>query len=354
MKKIMISPSRYVQAAGVLGDLPHHVAELGTKGLLVASGGGAGRAGIDDSTLVKGGFQGECTKAEITRLAALARETGCDVIVGLGGGKALDSAKAVAAEHRLPVIVVPTIASTDAPCSALAVIYTEDGAFEEYRFFPRNPDLVLVDCAVIARAPARFLVAGMGDALSTWFEARACSRSNADNTRGGKSTLAGLAIAELCYRTLIADGERALRSCEAGVVTPALENVIEANTLLSGLGFESSGLAAAHSVHNGLTRLPETHGALHGEKVAFGVLVQLVLENAPSAEFDEVIGFCRRVGLPTRLSQLGITDPAAGRLMAVAEGAVAPGESIHNLPFPVTAGEVLAAILVADRIGAAD
>jgi glycerol dehydrogenase len=355
MKKVMVSPAKYVQGAGELENLATYIGDLGKKALLVASPDSCRRvraeldgcAGLIDA----GGFNGECSKKEIARLCELAVARGSDVVVGLGGGKAIDTAKAVAFYRKTPVIVVPTIASTDAPCSALSVIYTESGAFEEYLFFNRNPDVVLVDTAVIAKAPLRFLVAGMGDALSTWFEARACVRSDADNTKGGKTTKAALAIAELCYRTLLEDSVKAKAACEAQVVTKALENIIEANTLLSGIGFESSGLAAAHAVHNGLTILEETHRAYHGEKVAFGTIVLLVLENAPQDELDQVIGYCRSVGLPTCLTDLGVEDASRERLLAVARAATAPGETIHNMPFEVTAEMVLGAILAADRLG---
>ncbi len=95
-------------------------------------------------------------------------------MVGIGGGKTLDTAKAIGYYQKLPVVVIPTIASTDAPTSALSVIYTEAGEFEEYLIYPKNPDMVVMDTAIIAKAPVRLLVSGMGDALSTWFEAKAC------------------------------------------------------------------------------------------------------------------------------------------------------------------------------------
>ena len=358
MKKILISPSRYVQGEGELNNLGSFVKPFGKKALLVAHKDDQARvqkfldASIknDPFEIVYGGFGGECTMKEIDRLRVLAKS--CDVMIGLGGGKALDTAKAVSHFELKPVIVVPTIASTDAPCSSLAVIYTEKSEFDQYMFFRNNPNLVLVDTGIIANAPARFLVAGMGDALSTWFEARSCARSNANNIPGGKSTMAALAIAELCYKTLLEDSVKAKAACEAKAVTPALENIIEANILLSGLGFESSGLAAAHAVHNGLTVLEETHHYWHGEKVAFGTIVHLVLENAPMAELKTVIDYCKSVGLPTCLKDLGIKEVTAEKIMKVAKGATAEGETIHNMPFPVTAENVYAAIMAADKLGA--
>jgi glycerol dehydrogenase len=361
MKKIMISPSKYVQGENQLVDLGKYVNDFGKKALLVASRDDQSRVQeylnkakeLNPFELVYGEFKEECTKNEIERLRKVKNDTNCDVLIGLGGGKALDTAKAVSHFENAPVIIVPTIASTDAPCSSLAVIYTEKSEFEEYIFFKKNPDLVLVDTTIIAKAPTRFLVAGMGDALSTYFEARSCQRSFANNIPGGKSTNAALAVAKLCYDTLLEDSVKAKAASDSNVVTPALENIIEANILLSGLGFESSGLAAAHAVHNGLTVLEETHKYFHGEKVSFGVIVHLVLENAPKNELNEVLNYCKSVGLPTCLKDLGIVDVTSEKIMAVAKGTVAEGETIHNMPFKVTAEDVYGAILAADKIGGA-
>jgi glycerol dehydrogenase len=259
---------------------------------------------VPGATVIK--FNGEVSPGEITRVAGAARETAADAIVGVGGGKTLDTAKAVAHPAGLSLVVVPTIASTDAPTSALSVVYDDDGAFLEYRFFGRNPDAVLVDTAIIAQAPVRLLVAGIGDGLSTFFEADASSTTRKPTMAGGPPLLAATTLARLCYDTLLADGEAARHACELGVVTPALDRVVEANTLLSGLGFESGGLAAAHAIHNGLTVLHETHDYWHGEKVAFGVIALLVLEGRQQQLINEVVDFCLRVGLPVTLGDIGV------------------------------------------------
>ncbi|MFJ2973270.1 glycerol dehydrogenase [Kluyvera sp. NPDC087067] len=296
-------------------------------------------------------FNGECSHAEINRLGAIAKQKGCKGVVGIGGGKTLDTAKAIGYYQHLPVVVIPTIASTDAPTSALSVIYTETGEFEEYLVYPKNPDMVVMDTAIIAKAPVRLLVAGMGDALSTWFEAKACFDARAVSMAGGYSTAAALSLARLCYDTLLAEGEKARLAAEAGVVTMALERIVEANTYLSGIGFESSGLAAAHAIHNGFTILEECHHLYHGEKVAFGTLCQLVLQNSPMEEIETVLGFCQKVGLPMTLAQMGVKDGIREKILAVAEATCAEGETIHNMPFAVTAQSVYGAILAADRLG---
>jgi glycerol dehydrogenase len=169
--------------------------------------------------------------------------------------------------------------------------------------------------------------------------------------RRGASTRSVLALAELCYRTLLEDGAEGSRSVAARVVTPALERLVEANTLLSGLGFESSGLAAAHAVHNGLTVARPTHSFFHGEKVAFGTLVQLVLEGKPRAQIREVVDFSLEVGLPVTLAAIGLGELSGEMLERIAVRATAPGETMHNEPFAVTPDLVADAILAADALG---
>ena len=293
-------------------------------------------------------FGGECSQPEIDRGIAAATAGDASTIIAAGGGKALDTGRAVGVAAGLRVVMCPTLASNDAPCSAVSVVYTETGEVERVMHHPRNPELVLVDSTLIANSPARYLVAGMGDALATWFEARTVVEANKANELGGAPSMSALALSRLCFDTLLADGPAALAAVEANAVTPAVERLIEANTLLSGLGFESAGLAVAHSVHNGLTMLSPTHEFLHGEKVAFGLLVQLALEGRPSSEFRDVVNFSREVGLPTRLADIGLTDVSDDDLRVVAERSVAPSETAHNEPFAVTPGLILDGIQAAD------
>jgi len=284
-------------------------------------------------------------------VAEAASDAGADAIVGIGGGKTMDTAKSVAHPAGLPLVIVPTIASTDAPTSAVAVVYTEEGEFHEYRFFGRNPDAVIVDTSVIAGAPVRFLVAGIGDGLSTYFEADASSRTRKETMAGGAPTQAALAIARLCYDTLLEHGLAARLAVEQGAVTPAVEKVVEANTLLSGLGFESGGLGAAHSVHNGLTALEGTHDYWHGEKVAFGLITMLVLEERPAEVLEEVVDFCLKVGLPVSLEDIGVENASREDLEGVAEAACAEGETIHNMPIEIQPAMLVDAMIAADAFG---
>ena len=359
MARIFISPSRYIQGPGEMKKIGEYVAALGSKALVLISKGGHKRIGAEIEESFKGSkasltfdyFNGECSKNEINRVMDVAKKNGCDVIAGVGGGKIFDTAKAVAYHLNLPVAICPTIASTDAPCSALSVIYTDDGQFEEYLFLKANPNVVLMDTDIIAKSPARLTVSGMGDALATYFEARACLRSDASTCAGGKVGGAAMALAELCFKTLMTEGVKAKIALDAGACTDAVDKVIEANTLLSGIGFESGGLAGAHAIHNGLTILPECHHMYHGEKVAFGTLTQLVLENISKGDLDAILEFCIAVDLPVTLKQLGVENPSREKILSVAKAACAENDTLHNMPFEVTPELVADAIFAADAYG---
>lgn len=354
------SPGKYVQGAGELSNLGRNVKKLGNKFLIVISPNNIKRIGETIEESMKSvereysffEFGGETTKAEINNIMDAAKTGGCDAIIGVGGGKAIDAAKA-AAENLggLALAIVPTIASNDAPCSGVAVIYNEEGVVIKALITRRNPDIVLVDTDVIAKSPSRLLKAGIGDALATWFEARACKNSGAKNMARGTCSNTAYMMAKLCYDILMKDGLQAISDLEEKKATQALENVVEANIYLSGVGWESGGLAAAHAVNDSLVNMPETHGMYHGEKVAFGTIVQLVLENAPEKEMNEVLTFMKAAGLPMTLAQLGVSKIKEDELQKVAEAACVPTQSTKNLRADITPKEVAEAIIKADKIG---
>eukprot|EP00727_Mastigamoeba_balamuthi_P006211 m51a1_g2209 putative glycerol dehydrogenase (405) ;mRNA; r:186263-187762 len=327
-------PGKYIQGAGALGRLPGLVAEHGGRALVVCAGppvdrivetrvrplfaatGSAGEVRFEQ-------FAGEVTRAEIERLRGVCEGSGASVVVGIGGGKTIDAAKVVAEINGLDLVVCPTTASTDAPCSSIAIVYTPEGEFSETVHLRHNPNVVLMDTEVIVEAPPRFLAAGIGDALATWFEAESCqqtaSASSASSTDMG--SLTAYALARLCYDTLRKHGVLALAANEARAVVPAFERVVETNTLLSGLGFESGGLAMAHSVQEGLTALPQVRPFLHGEVVTIGVLASLFLHDWSEQQVADIFDFCDRVGLPTTLAHVGLAKVTDAELLVAANKA---------------------------------
>jgi glycerol dehydrogenase len=352
-----VFPGKYIQGEGLIAGLPASIRSFGKHGMILSSHSVKSnilpkylQTFVGNNILIEE-FRGECCEKELKRVSDIIVRNNIDVVVGMGGGKVIDTAKIVSDRAGLPVIIVPTIASTDAPCSGCAVIYSEVGVFESVYYQKMNPQVVLVDMHVIAGSPARFLVSGMGDALATWFEARSCERTQSMNECGGYSTMTGLNLAKLCYDTLLLYGHAAKTANENNIITPALYRIVETNILLSGIGFESSGLASAHSIHNGLSAMEETHVFYHGEKVAFGVLAGLHLTDALPSEMETVYSFCEKIGLPTTLNDIGLKNIDKSGLMKVATKACAPAEGIHHEAGTITPEKVMDAIIAADAMG---
>jgi glycerol dehydrogenase len=360
MASTLIFPGRYIQGYGVIKRLSPEIARLGQSAYIICGGTAYERllplvkeASGKQVRISAARLAAECCDEEIERFQRLVKEDRSEVIVGLGGGKILDTAKAVANNLKLPLISFPTVAASDAPCSALSVIYTLEGVHKRIMFHAKNPDVVLVDTKIIAEAPVRYLVAGMGDALSTWFEAESCWKNAAINMTmtGDTGSLTSYTLAHLCYQNLLEYGLSAKKACEAKVVTPALEHIVETNTLLSGVGFESGGTAAAHGIQQSFTVLKETHRFMHGEGVAFGALASLFLTDKPRSLIDEVYSFCESLGLPTTLAGIGLPQASDADLKRVALAAMDKDNPIHNEPLTVTPEAIIDAIKMADYEG---
>jgi glycerol dehydrogenase len=360
MKMVFIAPRKYVQGRGVMAEIGDYLKLLGKKPLLLWDGvvknlvGTTVLKSVADAglTAIPNVFSGEATKEEAERVAQIAREQGCDVVAGMGGGKVIDIAKAAAVYAGIRLMTVPTIAATDAPTSAASVWYDASSNFTGFDCWPFNPDIVLVDTEVIAKGPPRAFAAGMGDALSTWVEAEASYKSRAVNIAGGVATRAAMAIARLGYDTLLEYGVEALRAVKLGLVTPAVEKVVEANVLHSGLGFESGGLATAHMIANPLSNFPECRGLMHGEKVGFGIVTQLCLdEDTDVDEMHEIVDFEIAIGLPVTFADLHLEGVTRERLRTIGEACAGEGSLCRNHCFRVTVDSVVDAMLAADALG---
>jgi len=349
--KIMVFPGKYIQGNGAIKLLPEVMRKYGEKPFVVATKSMVVTAqGLmaDKGKVEK--FGGECSEKEIARILTMAGAYSATALAAVGGGKVIDCCKIVADKLNIPVVIAPTIASTDAPCSGCAVVYSDKGVFKYVYYQKHNPDVVLIDTDIISRAPVRYLISGMGDGLATFFEANSCRRSGSPNECGGLSTLTAMAIAGLCKDTILKYGRQAVNDAKKGIASDAVEAIIEANTLLSGIGFESGGLAAAHSVHNGLTVLPKTHSLYHGEKVAFGVITGLQLIDELNV-MDEVYDFFIDVGLPVCFEDLGVGDITEEQIKAVAENCCGEGNIMYHEPFTFNVNTIMDAMKKADFIG---
>jgi glycerol dehydrogenase len=249
-------------------------------------------------------------------------------------------------------VVAPTIASNDSPTSRLIVLYDEQHRLVGVDMLARNPDLVLVDTAVIVRAPIRFFRAGIGDAISKRYEAAQCLRSKGRNFFEGRPTQAAGLMADHCHTVIVAHGAEALSAVARHTCNEAVERVIEATVLMSGLGFESGGLSLSHALLRGLTAMPDLARALHGEMVAFGTLVQLILEYRPAVEVRTHAALLVALGLPVSFAELGRISFSAEELRRIAELALQASYAAH-FQRPLVAAEVVDAIRQADALGRA-
>jgi glycerol dehydrogenase len=348
--KIFVAPLRYVQGPDALSQLGEQldIIGVGRPLLLVSKSARKVTGEVATESLRRNDlphaftdFGGECTWDEIERVRETCIKGGHDAIISCGGGKTIDTGRAAAAASAVMVnkfppefiprigasvacINIPTVAATDASTSASSLVYNQQGVMEAALAFPTNPAMVLVDTGVIARAPARLLVAGMGDALATFFEADVCRRTGTPSFHtGAQSTMTAQTVARLCLQILLEHGLQATKEAEAGVPGPGIEAVTEANVLLSGLGFENGGLSAAHALEGAFHLIPnrfETH-LYHGELVAFGTLTQLVLEARDPEFLERIFRFCKSVGLPTTFSEMTLTNVTDEDLKTIADGA---------------------------------
>jgi glycerol dehydrogenase len=361
--RVIIAPGRYIQGPGTLDHLGRYISVLPSRrpAVLLSRGGQARLGDKIQRALAREGaemvvrlFEGECSYEAVEGLAASLRaeSEAVDAVIAIGGGKCLDSGKCVAFRLEVPVVICPTIASTDAPCSAVSVMYSEEGVQVGPEFFPNSPALVVVDTQIIADAPLRQFVAGMGDALATYYEVRTCfNNPRARSMVGARPSITVLAMAELGARTVLEKGLDAIAAISHREINEALEQVVEANTLLSGVGFESGGLAAAHAIAAGLTVIPVLHNDFfHGELVGIGVLSQLFLEDRPD-EARRIAAFLVNAGLPAHAGQLSLDivkdeDQIKAAMKEAVECGLAGSE-----PFDVTPDLLYNAFCKAHQLG---
>lgn len=347
--RVFGAPSRYVQGPGVIdrlggllvkGQLNAAVLmdaalfeQLSTRVLRTLA-----ESDVDATVIT---VNGEVTARQIASYADQAKVLAPSIIVAVGGGKTLDTAKGVSLELSVPIVTVPTIASNDGPTSRLIALYDDQHLLIATPQMALNPQLVVVDTELIAYAPSHFLRAGIGDALSKRFEADACVRSGGVTPNGTRPLAIASIVADACYRILRRDAARALADVERHVVSPAIESVVEAVILLSGMAFENGGLSLAHSMTRGLMSVSGAKDRLHGTQVAYGLLVQLQHEGEKES-LDDLLELFTEIGLPKNLGDLSTT--ASSENVRAIVGATLNAPHMANCDPRPTSDSIVAAI----------
>lgn len=353
---LTIAPAQVQRGWGILAQAPELIAHYGHKPFII--GGQHAQAAIrpyltnlsksqcSQLTLTWSSPVQDCTEATLRKLESELKSHGSNVIIGVGGGKALDTAKLIAHREKLPIITIPTSGATCAAWTALSNVYDAAGAFQYDLGLSACPNLLLLDYQLIAAAPQRTLIAGIGDALAKWYEASISSGYSQQTL-----IIAAVQQARVLRDLLLQKSSEAL----VDIGGLAWQEVVDATVLMAGmiggLGGAQCRTVAAHAVHNGLTHLPLAKTSLHGEKVAYGILVQLRLEeliqssHLASSSRQQLLSFYREIGLPTTLSDLGLGDISLRELETAATQACLPNSDIHHLPFCVTPAELMAAMI---------
>ncbi len=350
----MIAPAQVVRGFHAIEQVGGQIARLGTRPLMV---GGERSLNVVKSrlksvfkshslTAAKASYGKDCSETTLANLQKAVADHQADLIIGVGGGKALDTAKLLAYQCKLPIVTIPTSAATCAAWTALSNIYSEQHAFLYDVGLARCPDLLVLDYDLVATAPERTLIAGIGDAIAKWYEA-SISSGHSDKTL----LIAAVQQARVLRDILFQKSEAALKN----PLGSEWQEVVDASVLMAGviggIGGAQCRTVAAHAVHNGLTHLLESHHALHGEKVAFGILVQLRLEEMvqgnqlAASSRQQLLKFYEQIGLPKTLAELGLGEVSIAQLQYAAEVACNDASDIHRLPFLVVPSQLMAAMV---------
>jgi glycerol dehydrogenase len=350
---LAVAPAKVIRGVGILTAAVAEISRLGTRPLIVA--GDSTLVTIRDSLqpilqsaqlqVASASYGLDCCEASLQILHKAAKEHQADVIIGVGGGKALDTAKLVAHQLGLPVVTIPTSSATCAAWTALSNVYSETGAFLYDVALSHCPDLLLLDYDLLLTAPDRTLVAGIGDAIAKWYEA-SVSSGHSESTL----IIAAVQQARILRDILFQKSAQAILTPGSEVWREVVDGTILLAGVIGGLGGAQCRTVAAHAVHNGLTHI-SGHQSLHGEKVAYGILVQLRLEEMivgnqlAAAARQQLLKFYAEIGLPRKLQDLGLGNITLSELQTAAQITLAPNSDIHRLPFNVDLEQLMAAMI---------
>lgn len=353
LQSLAVAPAQVMRGRGVIAQVGGAIARLGSRPLVIG--------GDRTVALVKpqlqpvlepnlspcwASYSPDCSETSLAALQKAVESHPADLVIGVGGGKAMDIAKLVAFQNQLPVVTIPTSAATCAAWTALSNVYTDQGAFLYDVALAHCPDLLVLDYDLVQTAPHRMLVAGIGDAIAKWYEASVSSGHSQQTL-----IIAAVQQARVLRDILFQKSLVALQEPGGADWQEVVDATVLMAGVIGGIGGAQCRTVAAHAVHNGLTHLPACHDKLHGEKVAFGILVQLRLEEIVQGNQlvatarQQLLKFYTQIGLPQTLSDLGLGETSLVALQQAAEIACNANSDIHRLPFKVDPSQLLAAMV---------
>lgn len=352
LSTLMVAPSQVVRGSDILAESGSLLARLGQRPLVVGGVHTLQTAApfladmLSELTVCRSSYRTDCCEPTLVQLRQAVNDHAADLIIGVGGGKALDTAKLLAYQTQLPVVTIPTSAATCAAWTALSNVYSEQGAFRYDVGLPICPNLLLLDYELVATAPKRTLVAGIGDAIAKWYEASVSSGHSSQTL-----IISAVQQARILRDILFQKSATALENLGGEDWREVVDATVLMAGVIGGMGGAQCRTVAAHAVHNGLTQIPTSHSMLHGEKVAYGILVQLRLEEMETgnalavAARQQLLRFYTQIGLPMTLGDLGLGDMSLMELRQAAEFACQPTSDIHHLPFEVSPQQLMAAMV---------
>lgn len=332
-------PQEYIHQEGVLNKLPEILKQRNAKRVLVLHGHRSWAAvskywpKLPDVQVSDMLFGGECTREEALRVQQFVGNK-FDAIIAVGGGKVLDTVKLLSENWSILEILIPTLASNCACFTPKSIMYDMEGHHIGTARHKKANDVVLVEPQIIAEAPLDYFIAGIGDTLAKWFEIRVRIEQIQEDKRSFPLEQS-FYFARICYEQIKKYAVAAVESAKKHQVSHAVQQIIDTIFIASG---EVGGLAdrfgrsvGAHAFFNASTFFPATKTILHGTSVAYGILVQLMIEQKKN-EIDQLFELYKQINLPYTLESLNLSAKRTDELIQIAVQMVKPGSRLLDLP----------------------
>lgn len=344
--KVKVGPQFYVYDKGAIDRyVPQLLKEYRAQKVLIVHGQVSWEKAKPYLGFVKDGpeqffyhqYTGECSYYGTDLITDIVQAEGIDLIIGVGGGKLVDLVEYAAHVNNVPCGVIPTMASNCAPWTPLSVMYKESGESEgKSEHYLRQAAFFITDPYLVIDSPVEYFIAGLADTIAKWYE------SDLILNQPELLDYPFLKLAKettiLCKDSILSASSQAIKDMEAGQVTDAFVNLSEIvfaiAGLVGGLGDKYARNAAAHAMHDAISKyLPKSHEYLHGEKVAYGILYQLALEERWNM-IDDLLPFYEELHLPRTLADMGLAPTPAEKEEIVAF--INSKDKVHLIPIEIS------------------